>query len=69
MASFSIEVPGETIPLSQQSLVRTLEAAGSRDPQQIQSGTKQLQAWETQQGYHSLLQVIQMHEDLYGHVD
>ncbi|KAM0720078.1 hypothetical protein Q7P37_004214 [Cladosporium fusiforme] len=56
MASFAIEVPGEANPLSENLLVHTLKSASSSDPQQIQSGTKQLQSWEKSQGYYVHLQ-------------
>lgn len=56
--SFTIEVPGEANPLSIQTLFHTLAAASSSDPQQIKSGTQQLQNWERQPGYYSSLQTI-----------
>ena len=52
--AFSIEVPGETNPLTPQQLYNVLQSAlqpaGS-------SQTQQLQNWETQRGYYTLLQV------------
>lgn len=57
MDGFSIEVSGQTVPLTRDTLIHTLSAATSRDPQQIQTGTKQLQAWEAKDGYLVLLQV------------
>lgn len=56
--SFAIEVPGEATPLSIQTLYHTLAAASSTYPQQIKSGTQQLQNWEKQSGYYSSLQSI-----------
>lgn len=52
-----IELPGEANPLTEGLLYHTLRSAASNDPQQIQTGTKQLQKWETEKGYYSLLQV------------
>lgn len=57
MPSFAIEVPGEANPLSAQQVCLALQSAGSSQPLQIQTGTKQLQSWETQSGYHALLHV------------
>ena len=51
-----IELPGEASPLNPSSLCYTLVSACSRDPQQIQTGTRQLETWESQEGYYSLLQ-------------
>ena len=56
MASFAIEVPGEANPLTGNLLIHGLRAASSSDPQQIQTGTKQLQSWEKSQGYYVHLQ-------------
>ncbi|KAL8830763.1 MAG: hypothetical protein Q9170_005590 [Blastenia crenularia] len=56
--NFSIEVPGEAIPLSMQNLYQTLTAASSTNPQQIKAGTQQLQNWERQPGYYSSLQSL-----------
>ncbi|KAK2625530.1 hypothetical protein QTJ16_004842 [Diplocarpon rosae] len=55
--SFLIEVPGEAAPLSPQQVFLALQSAGSSQQSNIQTGTQQLQTWETQQGYYSLLQV------------
>lgn len=55
--SFTVEVPGEASPLTPQQVYLALQSAGSSNPINIQSGTKQLQAWEIQPGYYSLLQV------------
>ncbi|SMR41431.1 unnamed protein product [Zymoseptoria tritici ST99CH_1E4] len=56
MASFAIEVPGEANPLTESSIVRTLQSASSSKQNQIQSGTKQLQQWEKSQKYYCHLQ-------------
>ncbi len=56
MPSFSIEVAGEANPLTEQTLIQGLSSAVSTDTQQIQSGTKQLQQWETTPGYYKHLQ-------------
>jgi hypothetical protein len=52
-----IEVAGEANPLTEGLLYHALRSASSNDPQQIQTGTKQLQNWQTEKGYYSLLQV------------
>ncbi len=51
------EISAESVPLSPQSLQKALEAAASSTQQQINAGTRQLQAWECKEGYYSLLQV------------
>ncbi|KAK4504389.1 hypothetical protein PRZ48_005305 [Zasmidium cellare] len=56
MPSFAIEVPGEANPLSESSLVHTLQSASSSDPNQIQTGTKQLAQWEKSPGFYRHLQ-------------
>ncbi|SMR62581.1 unnamed protein product [Zymoseptoria tritici ST99CH_1E4] len=53
---FAIEVPGEANPLTESSIVRTLQPASSSNQNQIQSGTKQLQQWEKSQKYYCHLQ-------------
>ncbi|KAF2221250.1 armadillo-type protein [Elsinoe ampelina] len=58
MPSFTIEAPGEAAPLTEQALLRALAAASSRDQNQIQSGTKQLQQWEKSEGFYKYLQSI-----------
>jgi hypothetical protein len=64
MASFSIEVPGEANPLTENALIHVLESAASSNPQQIQTGTKQLQSWEKSQGYYVHLQSAYLDERL-----
>ena len=56
-AEYLIEVSGEANPLTESILYHVLRSAASNDPQQIQTGTKQLQKWETHKGYYGLLQV------------
>ena len=53
----TIEVSGETNPLSLQNVVNSLVLAASSNPQQVQTGTKQLQNWERLPTYHAFLQV------------
>jgi hypothetical protein len=53
----AIELPGEASPLNPGQVFAALQAAGSNQQQLIQTGTQQLQTWETQRGYYSLLQV------------
>lgn len=55
--TFNIEVPGEAAPLNPQQVYLALQSAGSSQQLSIQTGTQQLQNWETQKGYYSLLQV------------
>lgn len=55
--SFTIEVPGDANPLTLQELCKALEAATSMDNSQRQAAGKQLNTWETQQGYFPSLQV------------
>jgi hypothetical protein len=54
---FSVEVPGEANPLTENILFHVLRSASSADQTQVQSGTKQLQQWEKAQGFYPLLQV------------
>lgn len=56
--NFAIEAPAEVAPLTNQIIYNTLVSASSSDVIQIQSGTKQLQQWETRDGYYSLLQTV-----------
>lgn len=55
--AFSIEVPGEAAPLTPQQVYLALQSAGSSQQLAIQTGTQQLEAWKTQKGYYTLLQV------------
>lgn len=56
MAS-TIELPGEANPLTLQNVFNALTAAAGTTQQQVQTGGQQLQNWEKQPGYYSLLQV------------
>lgn len=56
--AFSIEVPGEAAPLNPQQVYLALQSAGSSQQLAIQTGTQQLEAWKTQKGYYTLLQVF-----------
>lgn len=56
MPSFAIEVPGEANPLSESTLIHTLQSASSSNPNQIQTGTKQLAQWEKSPGFYRHLQ-------------
>lgn len=56
MPSFAIEVPGEANPLTEGILVNILQSASSSDPNQIQTGTKQLAQWEKSPGFYPHLQ-------------
>ncbi|GAB7347398.1 hypothetical protein MBLNU459_g4324t1 [Dothideomycetes sp. NU459] len=62
--NFSIEVPGEASPLTEDVLLHVLRSAASTDPQQIQTGTKQLQQWEKAAGYYKHLQSVFITKDL-----
>ncbi|KAF2093794.1 ARM repeat-containing protein [Rhizodiscina lignyota] len=59
-----IEAPAEVNPLTDRILYNVLVSASSSDPNQIQTGTKQLQQWETQKGYYSLLQAVFLDKSL-----
>jgi hypothetical protein len=61
---FGIEVPGEANPLTEGILFHVLRSAASTDPQQIQTGTKQLQEWEKARGYYPLLQTVFLDKSL-----
>lgn len=52
----ALELPAEANPLSEGLLFHVLRSAASSDPHQIQTGTKQLQKWESEKGYYPLLQ-------------
>lgn len=64
MASFAVEVPGEANPLTEGILLHVLKSAASTDPQQVQSGTKQLQQWERESGYYKHLQSVFINRSL-----
>lgn len=64
MNGLAIEVPGEASPLNEVGVERNLRAATSNDVTQIQSGTKQLEYWETDEGYYSTLQNVFLRREL-----
>ncbi|KAI9838840.1 MAG: hypothetical protein M1819_004046 [Sarea resinae] len=51
-----VELSAAANPLTSQTLFHVLQAAASTYQQQVQTGTQQLQSWEKQSGYYSLLQ-------------
>ncbi|KAF2711860.1 ARM repeat-containing protein [Pleomassaria siparia CBS 279.74] len=53
-----VEVTGEANPLTEGILYHVLRSAASNNPHQIQTGTKQLQQWETAKGFYPLLQSV-----------
>lgn len=55
-----VEVAGEANPLTEGILYHVLRSAASADPTQIQTGTKQLQQWETAKSFYPLLQARKM---------
>lgn len=65
--AFAIEVPGEANPLTPQQVYLALQSASSSQQLSIQTGTQQLQFWETQRGFYTLLQVyfqpLRLHTD------
>ncbi|KAH7066090.1 armadillo-type protein [Paraphoma chrysanthemicola] len=60
----AIEVPGEANPLTEGILYHVLRSASSTNPQQIQTGTKQLQEWEKAAGFYPLLQSVFLDKSL-----
>ncbi|KAN0093757.1 ARM repeat-containing protein [Hyaloscypha variabilis] len=62
--AFAIEVPGEAAPLTPQQVYLALQSAGSSQQLSIQTGTQQLQTWETQRGYYPLLQAVYLDKSL-----
>ncbi|PGG96510.1 hypothetical protein AJ80_09816 [Polytolypa hystricis UAMH7299] len=53
-----VELPGEANPLSRQNVFNALVSAAGTTQQQVQTGGQQLQNWEKQPNYYSLLQDI-----------
>ena len=53
-----VELAGEANPLTPQNVLNALVLAASSIQQQVQSGTQQLQNWEKQANYYTLLQVL-----------
>ncbi|THZ88330.1 ARM repeat-containing protein [Aureobasidium pullulans] len=64
MQNFAIEVPGEANPLTENTLLHVLSAAASTDPQQVQSGAKQLARWEKAAGFYKHLQSVFINKSL-----
>lgn len=62
--NFSIEVPAEANPLTDQTLFHVLQSASSNDQQQVKSGTQQLQNWEKYPGFYSSLQSLLLNKAL-----
>lgn len=60
MPSFTLEVQGETNPLTAQEVLTTLSRAYGGGQQNLQVASEQLTNWEKQRGYYSILQ------DVYG---
>lgn len=60
MPSFTVEVQGETNPLTAQEVLTTLSRAYGGGQQNLQVASEQLTNWEKQRGYYSILQ------DIYG---
>ena len=58
MPSFSIEAPGEANPLTETTLLHTLNSASSSNQHQIQTGAEQLTRWEKAPGYYKHLQSV-----------
>lgn len=56
MSNGILELPGEANPLTENILIHVLKGASSSNQQQIQTSTKQLQTWETQEHYYVYLQ-------------
>ncbi|KAL2826828.1 armadillo-type protein [Aspergillus cavernicola] len=53
-----VELAGELNPLTPQNVLHSLIQAASSTQQHVQTGTKQLQHWEKQERYHTLLQDV-----------
>jgi hypothetical protein len=64
MPSFSIEAEGEANPLQEETLVNILQSAASSDPNQIQTGTKQLARWEKTPHFYKHLQTVYLTKQL-----
>ena len=63
MPSFTLEVQGETNPLTVQEVLTTLSKADGGGQLKVQTASQQLKNWETQRGYYSILQ------DIYADLD
>lgn len=62
--NFSIEVPAEANPLTDQTLFHVLQSASSSNQQQVKSGAQQLQNWEKSPGFYSSLQSLLLRKSL-----
>ncbi|KHJ33542.1 putative importin-beta domain-containing protein [Erysiphe necator] len=62
--NFVMEFPGEATPLNAEVVSRVLMSATSSEQVKIQTATQQLQEWETQRGYFSLLQAAYLNKSL-----
>lgn len=62
--NFAVELPGEAAPLNSEMISRVLMSAVSSEQIKIQTATQQLQAWETQKGFFSLLQSAYLDKSL-----
>lgn len=62
--NFTIEVPAEANPLTDQTLFYVLQSASSNDQQQVKSGAQQLQNWEKSPGFYSSLQSLLLNNSL-----
>ncbi|KAF2278918.1 ARM repeat-containing protein [Westerdykella ornata] len=60
----AVELPAEANPLTEGLLFHVLRSASSTDPNQIQTGTKQLQTWEKYKGFYPLLQSVFLDKSL-----
>ena len=58
MPSFSIEVEGETNPLTRTAIISTLNSASLPTAQSLKVATQQIGNWEKSTGYYALLQDI-----------
>ena len=62
--NFTIEVPAEANPLTDQTLFHVLQSASSNNQQQVKSGAQQLQNWEKSPGFYSSLQSLLLNNSL-----
>ncbi|KAF2872849.1 armadillo-type protein [Massariosphaeria phaeospora] len=62
---YAVEVPGEANPLTEGILYHVLRSAVSASPNQVQTGTKQLQQWEKAKGFYPLLQPLTLNESVF----
>lgn len=62
--NFTIEVPAEANPLTDQNLFHVLQSASSNNQQQIKTGAQQLQNWEKSPGFYVFLQSLLLQKSL-----